>query len=70
MLVNLNQEGSIANVSPIHSSEAFSINRVFPISTDEINLIGKKESQDNQHNELCYILVSPNGDLIYSNLKP
>ena len=70
MLVNLTQEGSIANVSPINSSEAYSINRVFPISTDELNLIGKKEGQHDQHDELCYILVSPNGDLIYSNLKP
>ena len=70
VLVNLTQEGIITNVSPINSSEAYSINRVFPISTDEINLIGTKGVQDDQQDELCYILVSPNGELIYSNLKP
>jgi hypothetical protein len=65
--VTISEKGSIIGTTPIEATTDFHINRVFPISNDEISLIGYKSEINNRSGSLMYLILTPEGKLTFKN---
>lgn len=68
-MVTLSNQGDITATTPFTSTNSYHVNRVFSISREELNLIGYEGKPGKKDGNLKYILTSPNGNVLFSNLE-
>jgi hypothetical protein len=68
LMLTLTENGEVAKALPITSDSNFHIDRVFAISNDEISLMGYASEPENTDGKLIYIVISPEGNIIFKNL--
>jgi hypothetical protein len=67
VVVELSERGNIEKSTAIPSTTNLFVNRVFPISNAEFNLIGFENQPGELSEKLKYILINPNGELLFKN---
>jgi hypothetical protein len=67
VIVDISPEGQILNTKPIESKESFFIDRVYSISSNEVNLLGYSGSPNQKGKNFKYFVYSTEGDQIFSN---
>lgn len=68
LMLTLTENGEVTKALPITSDSNFHIDRVFAISNDEISLMGYASEPENTDGKLIYIVISPEGNIIFKNL--
>ena len=69
VVVEFSEEGRLIKHTPILSNESFCINRIFSISSNEINLLGYSNGQSQLASKLKYLIMSSQGEIIYKNFE-
>lgn len=69
LMVSISNQGTINSVKPVSAPESLYIDRVFSLSSNEVNLIGYAGFPDEAKGRLRYFVFSANGDLIFSNIE-
>ncbi|MGB4535263.1 MAG: hypothetical protein WBI34_03760, partial [Tenuifilaceae bacterium] len=67
VIVELSDNGRLLGNTPILSDESFCINRIFSISSNEINLLGYCNNSDQSDAKLKYLIVTDKCDILYKN---
>jgi hypothetical protein len=65
--VRFSEKGSIIDATPFDAPSDYSIDRVFPISNDEISLIGFGSEPYSKSGTLKYLIVTPEGKVNFKN---
>jgi hypothetical protein len=68
VMIELSESGELIRHSPIMSNQSYMINRIFSISNDEINLIGNQSHPYLWDEKLNFLVVTPQGKIIYKNI--
>ena len=69
IVVELSENGDVVNHTPIKSNQSFRIDRIFSVSSDEINLIGFSNDPSQWETKLKYAIISSKGEIIYKNFE-
>ncbi|MBS4013675.1 MAG: hypothetical protein KGZ97_07945 [Bacteroidetes bacterium] len=67
--VDIALDGRILKAIPFVYSQGYYIERVYNISSDEINLIGYTGIPGNTDGRMVYIVVAPDGEIIFKNIE-
>jgi hypothetical protein len=67
LIIEFSPNSNIEKHKVLPSSKGMFVNRVFPISNTEINLIGFESSPGERGAQLNYTIVNPKGDVIFTN---
>lgn len=69
LLAELSTSGTPRNTTAVIGQESLYIDRIFNISSDEINLLGYSGLPGNRRGDLKYFIVSSRSDILYHNLR-
>jgi hypothetical protein len=69
VIVEFSEEGKFIRHTPILSNESFCINRIFSISSNEINLLGYSNGINQSTSEFKYLIITSQGEIIYKNFE-
>lgn len=67
VMVKIGNNGEVKSITPFSSSGNIHFTRVFPISNDEISLIGYSDVLGSSIGNLAYLVVNPDGKVIFKN---
>ena len=68
LMVNITSEGNIAKLKPVIASESLYIDKVFSLSSNEVNLLGYRGRPNEVKKQLRYFVYSTEGEPIFSNI--
>ncbi len=68
LMVTISNDGRISAVKPVAAAESVYIDRVFSLSSNEVNIIGYAGFPGEAKGRIRYFVFSTNGDLIFSNI--
>ena len=68
LMVNIASEGEITRVKPVITSESFYIDKVYSLSSNEVNLLGYSGNPYKEKGPLRYFVYSTTGETIFSNI--
>ncbi|MFW5793006.1 MAG: hypothetical protein ACOCWC_01885 [Bacteroidota bacterium] len=69
VMLEISNDGEITKLTPIITEESIFISKVFSISSDEISLIGHSGYPDDIGEDLHFLIVSSDSEIIFSNIE-
>jgi hypothetical protein len=67
--VDISLDGRVLKAVPFLFNESYYIDRIYNISSDEINLLGYLGSPGDKSGKLVYIVVATDGEIIFKNIE-
>lgn len=67
--VDISLDGRVLKAVPFVFNESYYIDRIYSISSDEINLLGYLGSPGDKSGKLVYIVVATDGEIIFKNIE-
>lgn len=67
IMVELTNDGLVTKSIPILSNQSYRIERVYSISSDEVNLIGYSTDPNQIESKIIYLIMSSKGNIVYKN---
>lgn len=69
LIATISNDGELSGMTTVTTKGGLHIDRIFPVSGQEITLIGKQGISDRSKERPCYLVISTEREVIFDNLE-